>query len=201
LLDGVNDQQYCAFMTQQPPDAQPAVGPVETIARRVRELRRRRGWSAAQLAEQLRAAGLDWDRNIVANLETGRRASVSVGELLALAYVLNVAPVHLLVPLDNKTPYQVTPILAEPAWAIRRWVGGRRPLTGTDRRLYFFEVPEADWPVGYRSMAVDVDEEEPEEEAVRRAHDQVRHQDDVVRRIVAEELERQRAAEQERSDG
>ena len=44
---------------------------------------------------------MDWTRIVVTKLETGRRQSVSVEELLALAYVLNVAPVHLLVPWDD----------------------------------------------------------------------------------------------------
>jgi transcriptional regulator with XRE-family HTH domain len=60
-----------------------AARPVQTVARRVRELREKRRLSAAQLAERLQQVGLDWDRNIVANLENGRRASLGVDELLA----------------------------------------------------------------------------------------------------------------------
>jgi transcriptional regulator with XRE-family HTH domain len=114
-------------------------------ARRVRELRRRRGLTAAQLAERLREVGLDWDRNVVANLETGRRASLDVSELLALALVLDVAPVHLLVPLDDDRPYQITPTRIEQSGPVRDWVRGAEPLDGTDARAYWSEVPEVEW--------------------------------------------------------
>jgi transcriptional regulator with XRE-family HTH domain len=128
-------------MTRDPRAAQP----VEHLARRVRELRRRRGLTAAQLAERLREVGLDWDRNVVANLETGRRASLDVGELLALALVLDVAPVHLLVPLDDEAPFHVTPTRIEKSGPVRDWVRGAEPLDGTDARVYWSEVPEVEW--------------------------------------------------------
>jgi transcriptional regulator with XRE-family HTH domain len=131
-------------MTQNTED-RPAARPVETVARRMKEVRRRRGYSAAQLAERMRAAGVEWDRNIVANLETGRRASVDVAELLALAYVLAVAPVHLLIPTDDElAPYHVTPSSAVRAGRARAWVRGDDPLS-TDRRDYYSEVPEHEW--------------------------------------------------------
>jgi transcriptional regulator with XRE-family HTH domain len=122
-----------------------AARPVETVARRVREVRRRRGLSAAQLAERLQQVGLDWDRNIVANLENGRRASLSVDELLALALVLDVAPVHLLVPLEDEQPYQVTPTRVEPAGVVRDLIRGADALAGMDGRAFFSEVPEHEW--------------------------------------------------------
>src|SRR6266545_5102056 len=88
--------------TQKPPR------PVEVVARRMREVRETRRLTAAQLADRMRQAGIGWDRQIVTNLETGRRASLSVDELFALAVVLQVAPIHLLVPLDDEQPYQVS---------------------------------------------------------------------------------------------
>jgi transcriptional regulator with XRE-family HTH domain len=120
--------------------------PVKTIAKRVKLVRRRRGLTAANLAERMRAAGIKWDRNIVANLETGRRENVTVSELLALGVVLNVAPIHLLIPLDtDPEPYQVTPTTAVPTGVVREWVRGRYPLPDADRREYFTEVPEKEW--------------------------------------------------------
>jgi transcriptional regulator with XRE-family HTH domain len=135
-------------MTQHADD-RPAARPVETIARRVREVRRRRGLSAAQLAERLREVGIPWDRNIVANLETGRRASVDVGELLALADALNVAPVHLLIPPnepdEGERLYQVTPTRAAPVPLVRAWARGELPLPGTSVRGFYSEVPEQEF--------------------------------------------------------
>lgn len=66
------------------------------IATRVRGLRKARGWSAQRLAEEMTAAGLPWDRNIVANLENGRRKVVTVDELLCFARIFDVGPMALL---------------------------------------------------------------------------------------------------------
>lgn len=121
--------------------------PHRAIAARVKALRRGR-FTAAELAERMNAAGFPWDRFTVQNLENGRRATLTVEEFLALAYVLDVAPVHLLVPIDvsAKAPYQVTPE-GDPTWAwyVRRWIRGEHPITGVDKRRYFAEIPEDEW--------------------------------------------------------
>lgn len=114
-----------------------------TIAQRVKQLRGRRGWTAAQLGEAASKHGIRWDRFTVASLETGKRQNVTVQELFALALALDVAPVNLLVPLDD-SPYQVTPRRSEGADAVRAWVRGESPLPGTDERTYRAEVSLAD---------------------------------------------------------
>ncbi len=125
--------------TQKPPR------PVEVVARRMREVRETRRLTAAQLADRMRQAGIGWDRQIVTNLETGRRASLSVDELFALAVVLQVAPIHLLVPLDDEQPYQVSPGHIERSKRARDWVRGTLPLDPADRRLFYSEVPDSEW--------------------------------------------------------
>lgn len=117
--------------------------PVSVIARRVRQMRARQEMTAQQLADRLKEAGVPWDRATVTKLETGRRQNVTVTELLGLAFVLNVAPVHLLVPLEDR-PYHVTPTRTEDARDVRAWVRGRSPLPGTDRRIFQTEVPLAE---------------------------------------------------------
>ncbi|MFP8882625.1 helix-turn-helix domain-containing protein [Streptomyces mangrovi] len=114
-----------------------------TIASRVRELRGRRGWTAAELGAQMKKRGVRWDRFTVTSLENGKRQNVTVVELLALALVLDVAPVNLLVPLDN-VPYQVTPTRTEDAAGARAWVRGERPLAGVDLRTFHAERPLSD---------------------------------------------------------
>ncbi|MFG1839105.1 helix-turn-helix domain-containing protein [Micromonospora sp. NPDC049175] len=130
--------------------------PHRVIAERMKELRKKRGWSAAHLAQEMKKAGIPWDRSIVASLELGRRATVTVEELLALSFVLSVAPVHLLVPpvgVDDKTPYQVVPngpgspdpVLGGSApypAVVRAWVRGQLPMG--DMRSYFEEVPPSE---------------------------------------------------------
>lgn len=94
--------------------------------------------------------GVPWDRSTVANLENGRRATVSVEELFVLAYVLSVAPVHLVVPLvdaDDKTQYRVTPAVATTRAAlVRAWIRGEAPFgEDIDVKRYFAEVPDSEW--------------------------------------------------------
>jgi transcriptional regulator with XRE-family HTH domain len=115
-------------------------GPVAVIARRVKELRGRKGFTAQELADKLRAAGVPWDRATVTKLETRRRQSLSVVEFMALARVLDVAPVHLLVPLGEEA-YQVTPEESVPASRARLWVRGDSTLRGTDPQIYYTERP------------------------------------------------------------
>lgn len=142
-------------MTQQP--VLEWEEPTRVIARRVRNLREGRKWSGERLAKEMTKVGVPWDRNIVANLETGRRASVSVVELLALAFVLDVAPVHLLVPTSANGPwYAFTPDQVAPAPVVREWIRGRYwlPRPGDSRdvvqgyrgdRTYFTQVPDEEW--------------------------------------------------------
>lgn len=125
-----------------PPNPSPAT-PVATIAQRVKELRGRRGWSAADLGKAASKYGISWDRFAVSNLENGKRQNVTVQELFALALALDVAPTNLLVPLDDR-PYQVTPVRAESADMVRAWVRGEEPLPGADERTYRAERSLAD---------------------------------------------------------
>lgn len=123
--------------------------PDQVIGHRVRQLRGRKSWTAQQLADAMKAVGLsEWSRVAVTKLENWPkyRRSVSVEELLALAYVLDVAPVNLVVPVDAGADneldlYQVTPDDAFSSWAIREWIRGRKPLPGQNERTYFAEVP------------------------------------------------------------
>ncbi|MFF2212875.1 helix-turn-helix transcriptional regulator [Streptomyces antibioticus] len=124
--------------------------PVQAIARRVKEIRLRRGLTAKQLGELLTARGIPWDRFTVANLENGKRQNVSVTELLALGDVLNVAPVDLLVPperrpIDEQDPYQVTPDRAYGRWEVRQWVRGIQPLPGADAEEFHAEGPPGEY--------------------------------------------------------
>jgi transcriptional regulator with XRE-family HTH domain len=117
------------------------LSPTRVVAKRVREVRERRRMTAAQLAEQMTRVGVPWKRGVVAKLESGLRGAVSVEELLALAYVLDVAPVHLLVPFEDEQPYQVTPTKVEQVGFVRDWIRGDWYLEGTDMRNFFSELP------------------------------------------------------------
>jgi transcriptional regulator with XRE-family HTH domain len=119
--------------------------PTRVVAERVFELRKERRLTAAQLADRMTKVGIPWKRGVVAKLEKGYREDVSVAELLALAVVLEVAPVHLLVPLENSQPYEVTPGRVEPAHEVRSFVIGNVPLEGIDPRRFYSQVPADEW--------------------------------------------------------
>lgn len=139
----------------------PTATPVETVASRVREIRTRRGLTAQQLGERMTAEGIRWDRFTVANLEKGKRQSVTVTELLALAAVLNVAPVHLMVPpkgptgrlTDEEEPYHVTPEKTVAREAVRQWVRGFDPLPGADAAEFHAEGPSHEYGVQWVKLS------------------------------------------------
>lgn len=118
-----------------------AEDPVAAIRQRAKQLRGRKGWTGADLGQHMTAKGVPWDRSIVANLENGRRRTVSVVELLALARVFDVAPVHLMVPLGDRD-YQATPSERCSTSAARAWIRGEAPLPDTDTHVFRTEVPE-----------------------------------------------------------
>lgn len=127
--------------------------PSDVVGARVRAVRRRHGWTAAQLAERCAEIGAtEITSSVVTDLETGRRdkttgrrrRNITVDELLVLACALDVAPVHLLVPLEEGK-YWITPRRIDKAGVVRQWIRGREPLARMNRRFYFTEVPEREW--------------------------------------------------------
>ena len=138
-------------------DAETVLSPVQAVARRVREVRNLRGWSAQELAERCAALGMaSLDRSTIASIEIGRRKRIGVDELLlVLALALGVAPVHLLVPLTEEW-YAVAPDHVTGAGKVRQWVRGNHPMTGVplsgdpverlaDRETYLEQQPEQEW--------------------------------------------------------
>ncbi|MFI1951986.1 helix-turn-helix domain-containing protein [Streptomyces xinghaiensis] len=123
--------------------------PTRAVAKRLREIRKRRGLTAEQLADRLTEQGVPWQRSTVAKLENGSRENVTIAEWLALAYVLDVAPIHLLVPTDAPAGdvYQVTPTETATIGDVRAWVRGFEELPGTDRRKFYASVPEVEFGV------------------------------------------------------
>ena len=113
------ESSYCVSVTQSAD-----VTPTQTFAARVRQYRTDRGWSARVLAEKCQEAGLKWERDVVANLESGRRTTVTLDELLILALVLNVPPILLVTPLGTKDEQQVAPDVRAAPWDVYRWFLG-----------------------------------------------------------------------------
>ncbi|GAB2836354.1 hypothetical protein GCM10027176_45870 [Actinoallomurus bryophytorum] len=137
----------------------------EIVAVRVKEVRNKRGMKARDLATRCAELGMPHlSAATLSNIETGRpkdgqrTRDVTVDELVVLALALNVAPVHLLVPIDDdNTGYPATNVRAG---RTREWIRGYHPLSGTaeapSERDYFSEVPEFEWtPPTNRPIPVD----------------------------------------------
>jgi transcriptional regulator with XRE-family HTH domain len=77
--------------------------------RAIRRYREERRMSAEHLAEAISTLGLRYTRTQVSNLETGRRESITVGELMAFAAVLEVPPALLLFPIGTDNPVPILP--------------------------------------------------------------------------------------------
>ncbi|MGW6879271.1 helix-turn-helix domain-containing protein [Streptomyces goshikiensis] len=135
--------------------------PSDAVAQRAQELRKRQGLTAKDLAERCRLIGAPGlTASVIANIESGRRdlngrrrRQVTLEEWLILAQALNVAPIHLLVPIGgDKDDYKIVPkgptphgTHRAPLGEIRAWVRGETTLHGTDERLYYSEVPQGEW--------------------------------------------------------
>ena len=107
------------------------------MAARVKELRRRQGWTAEQLAERCAEIGAPevtaW---AVGGIERRRRGrAVTVDELLALAYALSVPPVLLLVPLGTEDQVTIVPsVTVHPDLALK-WIQGDEPPITSERKV------------------------------------------------------------------
>lgn len=119
--------------------------PNEVFRERLREVRKLRTWTQADLAARLNEAGVDLGESAVVRMERGIRG-VSLNEAVAIAAVLGVSPLHMMVPVDDNGA-QLTPRLTVPTADARAWIRGQRPLTEADEEIYYAQAPdsEAEW--------------------------------------------------------
>jgi transcriptional regulator with XRE-family HTH domain len=113
------------------PVSQPESWPAEladVIAGEVRRYRRQRGLSAQQLADRCAELGMPIQRSVLANLENGRRPTVTVAELLVLAAALSVEPVLLVFPVGHQAVSRFLPAKSATTWSAAQWFAGRAAL-------------------------------------------------------------------------
>lgn len=116
--------------------------PTDLVRKHMREIRKRRGWSAHDLADKCLELDPDTalNRSVIANLESGRRGSVSVDEVVLLALALDVAPTHLTVPAEGGPEgMRLTDDATVPCWKAWRWYVGLAPLGVQDELAYEHE--------------------------------------------------------------
>lgn len=98
----------------------------QTVGRNVRMLREGRTpkMSAQALADATATLGHPIQRPVIANLENGRRASVTLTDMFVLARALNVPPFALIAPLTSEEPVEVLPGRFMSAWDAIGWFNG-----------------------------------------------------------------------------
>ncbi len=101
------------------------------LAARVKALRTKARLSGPALAVAMNEHGIPWNRTTVAKLETGRRESVTVQELFALALVLDVPPVWLLVDPEVGRAVPIAEGVEADPWTSLMWLTGWQPLEGS----------------------------------------------------------------------
>jgi transcriptional regulator with XRE-family HTH domain len=97
------------------------------VAEALKRYRKERGMSAQEVTDACAAVGHAIPRSVIANLESGRRASLDIAELLVLAEVLGIPPVTLLFPPDSAEPVEPLPGRTMHAWHAIEWVAGEVP--------------------------------------------------------------------------
>ena len=114
---------------------------IEAIfAIRLREAREARGWRQQDLADRMSQLGSPMDRTTLAKIEKGKREA-RLGEVIALAAALDVAPTYLYLPIEGPEPVCLAPALAVDPGDARKWARGIKPLDPADHRVYFFQSP------------------------------------------------------------
>ncbi|WP_329273705.1 helix-turn-helix transcriptional regulator [Streptomyces sp. NBC_01451] len=95
------------------------------VAGEVRRRRKEMGWSAQDLADQCEQLGRPIPRNVIANMESGRRASLPLVDVMVLAAALETYPVCLIFPVGYVDRTQELPFQSlVPTWdALRRFTG------------------------------------------------------------------------------
>ncbi|MGW4905049.1 helix-turn-helix domain-containing protein [Streptomyces sp. NPDC004270] len=95
------------------------------VAGEVRRRRKEMGWSAQDLADQCERLGHPIPRNVIANMESGRRANVPLVDVMVLAAALETYPVCLIFPVGYVERTQELPFQdLVPTWdALQRFTG------------------------------------------------------------------------------
>lgn len=93
----------------QPPEPDWSTRLALSVAREVRRHRQAAGMSAQQLADRCSEIGMPIKRSVLANLESGRRTTVSISEVLVLAAALDIPPALLVFPVGYEEAQEVLP--------------------------------------------------------------------------------------------
>ncbi|MFB7419386.1 helix-turn-helix domain-containing protein [Streptomyces sp. NPDC056210] len=104
-----------------------------TVAGAVRRRRKELRWSAQDLADKCEEIGYPIPRNVIANMESGRRATLPLVEVMVLARALRVTPISLIYPVGYVP--EVRPLPYEDprsTWDVLQWFTGQSPDFGSE---------------------------------------------------------------------
>ncbi|AUN39986.1 helix-turn-helix domain-containing protein [Tsukamurella tyrosinosolvens] len=97
---------------------------VTRIAATVKAIRKSEGLTAAALSDRTAALGKRISRAVISDLETGRKQTLDVTELLVLAGALNVSPVSLVFPGPYDEAVEVVPEVRVSQFNAAQWFAG-----------------------------------------------------------------------------
>ncbi|MFG2629709.1 helix-turn-helix domain-containing protein [Streptomyces sp. NPDC048473] len=137
------------------------------VAGEVRRRRKEMGWSAQELADRCEQLGHPIPRNVIANMESGRRAGLPLVDVLVLAAALETYPACLIFPVGYVEQTQELPFeQLVPTWDALRRFTGEQDVPGLDAGL----VPDFEVHASLVGTALAaLDEEEQARFAVRAA--------------------------------
>ncbi|MEU3098481.1 helix-turn-helix transcriptional regulator [Streptomyces sp. NPDC006967] len=99
------------------------------IAQEMREARKAAGLTMGEVAQGCADRGLtEITEQSVKNLESGRKASMTIADFVVLADVLSVPPVTLLFPLGSSATVEVLPGREVSTWDALAWFTGETPM-------------------------------------------------------------------------
>jgi transcriptional regulator with XRE-family HTH domain len=113
--------------------------PSDVVRRQLRHVRVSRGLTQKGLAKRLSELGYPMESLTVARIEHGRMKRLSLDDVFAFAYALNVSPLFL---MQSQEAVKVVPDV-EPVdqVALRSWLRGYEPLPGQEVQHFNRELP------------------------------------------------------------
>jgi transcriptional regulator with XRE-family HTH domain len=99
--------------------------------------------SVQKLADITDELGMPIQRSVLANLESGRRETVTVAEVLVLAAALDVSPLDLICPVGFDKQTEMLPGRAMDPLTARRWITGMLKLDIDDAGAWIIRTPSA----------------------------------------------------------
>lgn len=175
-------------------------GLARAVATEVRRHRQRLNLSAQALSDRCAELGYSMPRSVLANLENGRRENVTLAELLILGKALGVPPSLLVFPVGETMMAEPLPGAERPTWSAYKWFTGVDPFPASQDPMsngLHIDGDKNEWSETSLPMLMWSEEDtfvdqwrETRDEIDRRTKDAARHEDDEVRQLHLDLVDR-----------